>query len=172
MTAGLSRSVPSLLVPTQPGVMVLPSAMVCEVQAGSGILSVPGTRAWVLGYVMWRDMPVSVVSYDRLVGGTCTVADIRKLVILYPLPGRPRHDFFAFATHAEPRTSFIDSGFEPESGPQGLPRQHIAAFLKMPQGLGIIPDFQALKSAFYGRDSRNKEPTENWIAGIADPLSR
>lgn len=150
MSAGLTRSVASLLVPVEAGLLVLPTAMVSEVQAGTGILPVPGTRSWALGYVMWRGIPVSVVSFDRLFGARHRPDEIRKLVVLYPLPGRQPHDYFAIATHAEPHTTFINSAVQPGTEPTDLPRQYVAGLLALSQGPGIIPDFQALKSAFYG----------------------
>lgn len=153
MSAGLTRTVASLLVPVDAGLLVLPTAMVSEVRTAIGIRPVPGTRPWMLGYVIWRGVPVSVVSFDRLFGGHHRGDDIRNLVVLYPLPGRQSYDYIAIATHAEPHTTFIDSAVQPGSVPADLPLKYVAGLLTLPQGLGIIPDFHALTSAFYGSPS-------------------
>ena len=80
-------------------------------------------------------------------------ADQLRLVVripVVPLPGREGHDFFAFASHAEPRTAYVDSAVKPGRAPADLCLQYVAGLLELPHGLGIVPDFEAIKAAFYG----------------------
>lgn len=142
------QSVPVLLVPIRCGLLVLPSVVVCEVVPSQGIFPVPGTRDWVLGYFVWRGVPVSVVSLERLMDQTDSAPGVHKLVVLYPLPGRDPHDYFAIASCAEPRTMTV--GFDAKPAPSTtLPPRYVSSILDLEEGKGFIPDLQALKETFY-----------------------
>ena len=149
MTASPKHAVPVLSVPTGLGSLVFPNAMVCEVIAKTDIHPVPGTRVWVLGYCLWRGVPVSVVSIDMLLGIASTHDNVRKIVVMYPLPGRNSYDYYAIATHADPRSLYIERAVETAAGSTGLRRHYVASLLALPQGLGIVLDFEALKATFY-----------------------
>lgn len=149
----MNPSVPVLLVPTGAGSLVFPSAMVSEVLIKTDIHPVPGTRVWVLGYCIWRGVPVSVVSLDMLLGIESGHGDVRRIVVMYPLPGRRPYDYIAVATHSEPRAMYIEGEVQSASKPTGLRQRYVASLLELPQGLGIIPDFQALKATYYSRRS-------------------
>ena len=113
------------------------------------IQPVPATRQWMLGFVMWRGIPVSLVSFDALAGGASVARKLRHIVVLYPFPGLKAHDFTAFAGYAGPQTAYIDSAVKPARAPADLSLQYVAGLLELPQGLGIVPDFEAIKEAFY-----------------------
>ncbi len=69
-------------------------------------------------------------------------------MVLYPLSGRGSHEYFAIPTSGEPRATNI--GVDVKTGPPGpVPRRYISSVVELPAGTGLIPDFQALKAAFY-----------------------
>lgn len=148
MMASPGKPVPVLLAPVRCGLIVLPSAMVCEVVAKPHLFPVPGTRQWVLGYFIWRGVPVSVVCFDGLVGQSGPAQDVRKLVVLYPLPGRGCREYFAISANGDLRTASI--GMDVTVGTSDVfPGQYVTGVLELPSGPGLIPDFEAMKSAFY-----------------------
>ena len=142
-------AVPVLLVPAGAGSLVFPSAMVSEVLIRTEIHSVPGSRVWVSGYCVWRGVPVSVVSLGMLLGLESGHSDVSRLVVMYPLPGRNPYDYFAIATASDPHSAYIDGEVKSASKPTGLRQRYVASLLDLPQGLGVVPDFQALKATFY-----------------------
>lgn len=141
------QSIPVLLAPTAVGVLIIPSAMVAEVVVSEELAPIPGSQEWVLGFCMWRGAPVSVVSFEGLVGQS-PIPSVRKLVVLFPLAGRGSHEYLAIATNAEPRTTHLgpDLKVGSRSSPPG---SLVAASLELSGGVGLIPDFEALSAMFY-----------------------
>ena len=144
-----SRLIPALLVPTRAGCLVLPNVLVCEVIVNPGLSPVPGTQNWVLGYCIWRDVPVSVISFERLVGVESPPTPVRKIVVLYPLQGRNPYDYFGITTSGDPHVTNIGDDTKPADTPPDFPQRYVTSALALPDGPGLIPDFQALKAAFY-----------------------
>ena len=143
------RMVPALLIPTPAGCLVLPNLLVCEVIVNPGLSPLPGTEEWVLGYCIWRDAPVSVISFERLVGRPIPTSPMRKIVILYPLQGRNPYDFFGVATTGEPHVTNIDDDAKPADPPPDLLQRYVTCALSLADGPGLIPDFEAWKAVFY-----------------------
>ena len=142
------QSVHALEIPTNALSLLVPSACVAEVGAVMAIKPLPGSPSWVLGVVGWRSRPVPVVSIEGLMGGKVMPAGSRsKIIILYPLPGRPASAFFGILAASEPQSRTIDSSALENSAE--LDNPFIAAALKLDRGVVGIPDFDALKKAFY-----------------------
>ena len=142
-------SVPVLLVPTGNGRLVLPSGMVCEVVQNIEILPTPGTKDWVLGYCIWRNVPVPMISFERLLGTKEADIEMKRMVIMYPLPGREEYDYFGIATNGQPRSGKVGADVKITKVLTDMPQRYVSAAVELPDGLGIIPDFQALKATFY-----------------------
>jgi hypothetical protein len=70
-----------------------------------------------------------------------------KIIILYPLPGRPASDFFGILAASEPQSHTIDSSALENTAE--LDNPYIAAALKLERGVVGIPDFDAMKKVFY-----------------------
>lgn len=143
------QPVHALEIPTSTLSLLLPSACIAEVSSVVPIAPIPRSPAWVLGVIGWRSKPVTVISMEALVsGGAAPTGRGSKIVILYPLPGRPANDFFGILASAEPQSHTIDSSMVGDSA--DLPgNPFIAAAIRLEHGVVGIPDLEALSRAFY-----------------------
>lgn len=140
----------ALTIPTQAGVLLVPSALIAEVVNVAEMAPLPLSPPWVLGAVGWRSLAVTVVSFEALLGGKAsTPAAHSKAVVFYPLAGRPQTEFFAILSSAEPRPQAVD-GSAVSLAPTELPKTpYVAAGLKHNGSALWIPSFDELKKAFY-----------------------
>ena len=131
--------------------LLVPSAAVAEVITASALAPLPGAPVWVVGVLGWRLHAVPVVSFEALSGGdVMSACSASKIVVFYPLSGRNEWEFFGLLTQAEPRPQPVDAGAAISAEPSELPETpYIAAGLKAEGRLLAIPDFEALKAAFY-----------------------
>lgn len=143
------QPVHALEIPMRTLSLLVPSACIAEVGSLVPVTRVPRCPPWVLGVIGWRSRPVTIISMDALVsGGAPPPAQGAKMVILYPLPGRPAMDFFGFLASAEPQSHTIDSAMAADSADMpGNP--FFAAAIRLERGVAGIPDFDALARAFY-----------------------
>lgn len=140
----------SLEVPLDGITLLVPSAAVAEVINLQNLAPVPLTQPWLDGAIGWRTLAVPVISFETLLGsaGTKKMA-AGKIVIFYPLAGRKDWEFFAMLATGEPRPQVLD-GSQPAAAGSELPDSpYIAAGLRVDNRLMFIPDFDALKKAFY-----------------------
>ena len=143
------HSVPVLLIPTAVGTVVVPSAAVCEVLPEVKLEPIPAAREWVLGYCIWRNTPVTVISFERLSADDIASIPIGRIVVMYPLPGRANHEYFAIAASHDPRSGFVESDTTSQPVPAQVGQRYIASATEINGVVGLIPDFEALKAAFY-----------------------
>jgi chemosensory pili system protein ChpC len=129
--------------------LLVPSACVAEVIGVQSLTRIPHSPRWVLGMLGWRGKPVPVVSMDALLRNSVRPAgDRSRLVVFYPLPGRNAWEFFAILAASEPQSRTIDSSILATS--VDLPdNSYIATAVKFGKSVAAIPDFDALKEAFY-----------------------
>ena len=129
--------------------LLVPSACIAEVSSVVPITPLPRSPIWVLGVIGWRSRPVTIISMEALVsGGAPPTIKAAKMVIFYPLPGRPATDFFGLLTSAEPQSHTVDSTMAADSA--DLPgNPFLAAAIRLERGVAGIPDFEALGRAFY-----------------------
>lgn len=148
---GAQQPIHSLEIPLKGMSLLLPSAAVAEVTNPAPISPVPGGPVWLLGAFGWRAQAVPVVSFEGLIEqATTPVAAGSRIVVLYPLRGGRAGGFFAFYAIAEPRPQSIIEGAVTAVSDDGLPdSQFIAAGVKIRDRVLYIPDFDALKRAFY-----------------------
>jgi len=141
----------TLEIPVRDMSLLVPSASVAEVITATALTALPGAPPWVIGVLGWRLHAVPVVSFEMLAGGAAApAASASKIVVFYPLTGRNEWEFFGVLTQAEPRPQPVDAGVVIAAEPSELPdTPYIAAGLKSEGRLLAIPDFDALKSAFY-----------------------
>lgn len=141
----------TLEIPINGRALLVPSAAVAEVTTMHALAPLPGAPAWVIGVLGWRSHAVPVVSFEALCGGPVARPEHgSKIVVFYPLAGRRDWEFFGLLTQAEPRPQPVDAGAAIAAEPSELPdTRYIAAGLKTEGRLLVIPDFEAVKTAFY-----------------------
>lgn len=141
----------SLEIPLGDGALLVPSAAVAEVTNPSELYPVPGTPSWFLGVLGWRSQAVPVVSFEALMGRAIgLVASGSKIVVFYPLAGRSEGEFYALLSSSEPRPQTVTAGAIEAEDPARLPDTPlIAAGIRLKERTLFIPDFDALRRAFY-----------------------
>lgn len=131
--------------------LLVPSAAVAEVTNPTTLTRVPGASPWFLGVMGWRTQAVPVVSFEALLGHPIPpLAAGAKIVVFYPMVESRDREFYGVVALAEPRPQqVIPSLVEPED-PQRLPDSpFIAAGVKIKGHASYIPDFDAIRRAFY-----------------------
>lgn len=145
----LVPGIPAVIVPTGVAALVVPSASVAEVVVVPPDLKpLPAVESWVLGYFRWRNYPVTLVSFERLAANQ-EVAQYNRVCVFYPLPGREPFDYFAVGMCGEPRSLEIPDSAGAVSVPSGVPNRFVAGAVAVGDRTLVIPDFDALKAAFY-----------------------
>lgn len=145
-------SIPGLIVPTESATLVVPAATVAEVVAKPADLKpLPAAAPWVAGYFRWRNCPVTLVSFDRIAAGRES-PDFSRVCVFHPLPGRPSFDYFAIIMKGEPRSVEISDAAGVGSPPAILSERFVSGAVQVDGRTLIIPDFGALKAAFYPGD--------------------
>lgn len=144
-----ASDVTTLLISTDIAPVVVPTSAVAEVIPRAPPQPVPMTRPWNLGFIVWRGLPVTVVSFEALVGGSPPIVEPARLVVFYPLSGCRNEEFFAIAANREPRSLIVDSDVAGAPMPYGVAPEFVAGALQHNQQIAVIPNFEAMKQAFY-----------------------
>ncbi len=131
--------------------LLVPSATIAEVVSMSALSALPCSPPWVLGVLGWRNQAVSVISFEALLGGSSPQRGPRdKVVVFYPLPGRSDTEFFGVVSPREPQPHLIVDGNEiVASQAAAIESPYVGATVKLGTTTLLIPDFEALKAAFY-----------------------
>ena len=140
----------SLEVPLEGITLLVPSAAVAEVINPQHLAPVPLGQPWLTGAIGWRTLAVPVISFETLLGAAPAASPANgKIVIFYPLGGRKDWEFFAMLATGEPRPQVLDGSQAVAEGAELPDSPHIAAGLKVDGRVMLIPDFEAMKKAFY-----------------------
>jgi len=143
------KSVHVLEIPTSGAPLILPSAVVAEIINIGEIATAPQMPSWCVGIAGWRQHGVPVASFEAITGQAATAPGSRgKLAIMFPFPGQPLHQFFAFISTAEPQPHLLNSsdamGLEsPVTSP------FIAAAVNVDGTIGVIPNFDTLRTIMF-----------------------
>lgn len=137
------------MVPTAAATLVVPAATVAEVVAKpANLRPLPAAEPWVAGYFRWRNRPVTLVSFDRIAAGRES-PDFSRVCVFHPLPGRQSFDYFALIMKGEPRSVEITDSAAAAAAPPHLAARFVSGAVQVDDRTLVIPDFAALKSAFY-----------------------
>lgn len=141
----------SLEIPLTGFSLLVPSAAVAEVTNPTSFTRVPGAPPWFLGVMGWRSQAVPVVCFEALLGQPIPPAAAgTKIVIFYPMADARDREFYGVVALAEPRPQQVVSNLVEPEDPQRLPdTPYIAAGVKIKGRPSYIPDFDALRRAFY-----------------------
>ena len=140
----------ALEIPLDGMTLLVASAAVAEVIKPQNMAPIPFGQSWLNGALGWRTLTVPVISFESLLGAPATARPATgKIVIFYPLSGRKDWEFFAMFATSEPRPQVLDGSQPVAENSELLDSPYIAAGLKMDDRLMLIPDFEALKKAFY-----------------------
>lgn len=142
-------AVHSLIVPTEVATLVVPSATVAEIIPHPPDLKpLPAVEPWVRGYFRWRNRPVTLVSFERLAADR-EPSGFQRVCVFYPLPGRAPYDYFALGMTGDPRGMEITDSAAVGSLPPQISQTLAAGVLDVDGRILVIPDFIALREAFY-----------------------
>lgn len=78
----------SALIPLPEGYLLLPNAVVAEVIGYREPVNQGDAPDWLLGRIDWREKPLPVVSYERMIGrGVDEVGHRARIIVVYGLGG-------------------------------------------------------------------------------------
>ena len=132
-----------LIVPADPGFLVIPSAAVAEIVP----LSVDDSLADgnLLGFMGWRGVDVPIYSIEGLTGNEIPEYGKRsKAFIFYPWKGTDKKLFFAIAIRHDPRPKLLSSDDIKASDDEQSNSDFISASFIYDGELAVIPDLQAI----------------------------
>lgn len=132
-----------LIIPADPGFMVIPSAAVAEIVP----LSLGDTKAEgnLLGNMAWRGVEVPVYSMEGMAGLSVPEFGKRsKALVFYPWKGEEKNKFFAIATMYDPRPRLL-SGDDIKVNEEGHgDNDFISASFLYDGELAVIPDLKEI----------------------------
>lgn len=138
-----NQPVRCLIVPSDPGLLVIPSAAVAEIVP----LSVDKDSAVgsLLGHTAWRGLQVPVYSMEGLAGMDVPEFGKRsKIFIFFPWKGMEKNSFFAIATMHDPRPRLLTDEDLKASDEEQSKNPFIRASFQFDGENALIPDFQAI----------------------------
>jgi chemosensory pili system protein ChpC len=136
-----------LVIPADPGFLVIPSAAVAEVVP----LAIEETAGEddLLGHMNWRGLKIPVYSIEGLAGDAIPEFGKRsKACIFYPWKGSATDKFFAIATMHDPRPRLISGNDISSSGDDRAENAYIKASFLFDGESAVIPDLEAISRKF------------------------
>lgn len=134
-----------LIVPSDPGFLVMPSAAVAEVVPLT--LDEASNEGNLLGTMTWRGVKVPVYSMEGLAGMNIPEFGKRsKACIFYPWKGTDKNMFFAIATNHDPRPRLLSSDDIKASDDERAESEFISASFLYDGEPALIPDLKAISS--------------------------
>ncbi|MFW2439006.1 MAG: chemotaxis protein CheW [Arenicellales bacterium] len=132
-----------LIVPSDPGFLVIPSAAVAEIVPLA--LKEGAAEGNLLGFMAWRGIQVPVYSMEGLAGLSVPAFGKRsKAFIFYPWKGMDKNTFFAIATLHDPRPRLLSSDDIQASDDDQSDNAFIRASFRYDGEPALIPDLQAI----------------------------
>jgi chemotaxis signal transduction protein len=132
-----------LIVPSDPGFLVIPSAAVAEIIPLA--LNEDSAEESLLGHMTWRGVQVPVYSMEGLAGMSVPVTGKRcKALIFYPWKGSDKNAFFAIAALHDPRPRLLSGDDLSESDDDQPANAFIRARFRYDGEPALIPDLQAI----------------------------
>jgi len=138
-----SQPVRCLIVPSDPGFLVIPSASVAEIVS----LSVNDDTAAgsLLGHMTWRSVDVPVYSMEGLAGlDVPSFGKRSKAFVFFPWKGAEKNAFFAIAIKHDPRPRLLKSEDIKESDDDQSENDFILASFRYDGEAALIPDLKAI----------------------------
>jgi chemosensory pili system protein ChpC len=139
------ESVRCLIVPADPGFLVIPSAAVAEIVP----LSVDNTLAEgnLLGFMSWRGVDVPVYSFEGLTGGAIPEFGKRsKAFVFYPWKGAEKNMFFAIAIKHDPRPRLLSSEDISANDEEQFDSSFISESFLYDGEIAVIPNLQEISA--------------------------
>jgi chemotaxis signal transduction protein len=132
-----------LVVPSDPGFLVIPSAAVAEIVPL--VINEDSAEGNLLGLMAWRGVKVPVYSMEGLAGMSIPVFGKRsKAFVFYPWKGMDKNTFFAIASLHDPRPRLLSSDDIKASDNDQSDNAFIRASFRYDGEPALIPDLQAI----------------------------
>ena len=141
-----------LSIPARGFQLLVPLSMVAQVAGrlplSPASLDIPGAA----GMIQWRQCSLPLFRTSELMGGRAADdEEFRHVVVLWPMKSAGNRSFVALTSQGPPRV--IDVGDPPAAdGDAGIP--WALAYASLPDGLGVIPDIDALARRAWNRHAQ------------------
>lgn len=140
-----------LAIPAQGFQLLVPVSMVAQVAGRLPLtptsLDIPGAA----GIIQWRQFSLPLFRTSELLGrGAADDDDFRHVVVLWPMKSAGNRSFVALTSPGPPRVIDVDD-HPATDGDAGIP--WVLAYVSLPEGLGVIPDIDALARRAWNRSA-------------------
>ncbi len=104
-----SIRVHSLMIPIAGNSILLPNASVAEVIQYTKPEAVKGAPAWMLGFIMWRQLKIPLVSYEVMIGmASPDNKGVKWIMVVNSLSGKHDMPFFGLVAQGRPQLIQVD----------------------------------------------------------------
>ncbi len=143
MVDNTTQPVRCLIVPADPGFLVIPSAAVAEIVPLT--LSESNHDGSLLGVMTWRGLDVPVYTMEGMTGQSVPEFGKRsKALVFYPWKGSDKKKFFAIATMYDPRPRLLSSDDIKTNEEEQGENDFISASFLFDGELALIPDLKEI----------------------------
>ncbi len=137
-----------LAIPARGIQLLVPVSMVAQVAGRLPVtptsLDIPGAA----GIIQWRRISLPLFRTSELLGGGADDDGFRHVVVLWPMRSAGSRSFVALTSTGPPRVIDVDD-LPAADGDPGMP--WTLACASLPDGLGVIPDIDALTRRAWSR---------------------
>ncbi len=101
-----------LLLTLSDRLLLLPNTAVAELVAYRNVQPAENSPNWLLGQIAWRDLSLSLLSFEAAASDVPANLDNARVVIINAIGGRPKFRFFALLIKGIPRSVRIDHSLQ------------------------------------------------------------
>jgi len=102
-----------------------------------------------MGIVGWRLQGVPIISFEELTGQpTGGIATRGKLIVFFPFPGQPKHQFFAIMSTSEPQPHTLNAA-DAVSVTSPVQSTYVAASINLKGTSVLIPNWDTLGAVVF-----------------------
>ncbi|NKB64202.1 MAG: hypothetical protein GKR95_19500 [Gammaproteobacteria bacterium] len=130
---------------TRAGSLLIPVSMVAQVLASSNQRLCDHRQPYISYEINWREYSMPLINGSEALGATPIVdEDYSRAVVLWPLHGFGKNDFFAFSSREAPKIVVIDEAMTLLPSTILKEIRYAAGVIQIGSRLGVIPDLKTL----------------------------
>ena len=134
-----------LALDTRVGLLLIPVSMVAQILASANQRPLDHRQSYVSNEISWREYSMPLINSSQALGATSlSNENYSRAVVLWPLKGYKKNDFFAFSSEKAPRVIVIEEGTKLLPATMLKEIRYAKGIIEVENQLGIIPDLNTL----------------------------
>ncbi len=149
----------ALLIDHDPYSLVIPVDLVAEIVGKVSIRPTRYSLDWVIGHFKWRKLRVPMLSISALLGlPDDDTTNWNRVVVIWPMKGGAKTDFFALICQETPRVVEISDSDAVDAEQIADSVANSLGFIKSGDKVAVIPDLKSITTRlFSGNRSLTQE---------------